>query len=71
MIFFYKILMTTIIIKDGSPLPQKTFNTWEELRNVLNFMNIELQETKEAKALSDDIKNTPLTSFNYLTDESL
>ena len=63
--------MTTITIKNGQPLPQKTFSNWEELRNVLNFMALQFNQTKESSAIPETIKDKPLSSFNYLTDESL
>lgn len=63
--------MTTITIKNGQPLSQKTFSNWEELRNVLNFMALQFKQTKESSAIPETIKDKPLSSFNYLTDESL
>ena len=63
--------MTTITIKNGDLLPQQTFDNWEELRNVLNFMSLQLQQTEENSLPSEKINNKPLTSFNYLTDENL
>jgi len=63
--------MTTITIKNGQPLPQKTFSNWEELRNVLNFMALQFKQTNESSTIPETIKDKPLSAFNYLTDKSL
>ena len=63
--------MTTITIKEGEPLSKKIFSNWEELRNVLNFMALEFKQTKESSTMPENIKNKPLSTFNYFTDESL
>ena len=63
--------MTTITIKDGESLSQKTFNNWEELRNILNFQALQFKQTKESSTIPENIKEKPLSAFNYLTDESL
>ncbi|AOR29453.1 hypothetical protein FORMB_24350 [Formosa sp. Hel1_33_131] len=63
--------MTTITIENGKDLPQKTFSNWEELRNILNFMALQFKQTKESSTIPENLKEKPLSAFNYLTDESL
>ncbi len=63
--------MTTITIKEGTPLPQKEFKNWEELRGLLNFIAIEFKETQESALMPQELKDKPLADFNYLTDEGL
>ncbi|MDB9874322.1 hypothetical protein OAC97_03595 [Flavobacteriaceae bacterium] len=63
--------MTTITIKNGEPLSRKTFSNWEELRNILNFQALQFKQTEESSVISENLKEKPLSDFNYLTDESL
>ncbi len=65
--------MTTITIQDDITLPQTTFKNLEELRNILNFISLQVTETNDSqsKAEYQKTKDVPLEKFNYLTDESL
>lgn len=69
--------MTTIIVKDCHVEIPSVFQTLEDLRNVLNFMSLEVRElapseiTTEQKNLLETTKNRPITDFNYLSDADL
>ena len=65
--------MTTITIQDDIALPQTTFKNLEELRNILNFISLQVTETNDSQSQKEyqKTKDIPLKEFNYLTDESL